>query len=89
MMGNKIELGDKVKCKYTGYIGYALAKTEFINGCIQFTILPKWDKKGPNVEGMEIDENSLIVIKKAKKDDDEEDDESGGPSRLAVKQRGY
>ena len=86
-MKEKIRLGDKVKDKYTGFVGYALAKTEFINGCIQFVVLPKWDKKSPNVDGMDIDENSLEVIKKAKKEDD--DDENGGPSRLASKQRGY
>jgi len=41
---SEIELGDKVRCIHTGFIGIAVARTEFINGCIQFNVLPKGDK---------------------------------------------
>ena len=61
----KICLGDKVKCKYTGYEGIAVAKTEFINGCIQFSVAQKYDKKNPGgelIQEIGIDEQSLEII---------------------------
>jgi len=84
----KIELGDKVKCKYTGFVGVAVARSEFINGCIQISVAPKWDGKSSTIEDMGIDESSLIIIKKKKKDEDDEDS-NGGPTRLGIKMRGY
>lgn len=83
----EIELGDKVKCKYTGFVGIAVARSEFINGCIQISIAPKWDGKSNTIDEMSLDEGSLIVIKKAKKEKDK--DSNGGPMRLGIKQRGY
>lgn len=86
----EIQLGDKVKCIYTGFTGIAVAKTEFINGCVQFSIAPKWDGKAPLIDEMGIDSQSLKVIKKRKEEDEDEDyEESGGPMRRAIKQRGY
>lgn len=69
-MKNEIRLGDKVKCKYTGFEGIAVAKTEFINRCVQFTVLAKYDKKtNTGYEGvpcieMPIDSQSLVLIDK-------------------------
>ena len=40
----KIELGDKVKCEHSGFTGVAVAETRFINGCVQYSVLPKVDK---------------------------------------------
>lgn len=84
-------LGDKVKCIHTGFIGVAVARTEFINGCIQINVVPKWDGKAPALEEMGIDEGSLKVILKGKKHKelDKEEKELGGRSRIGVKQRGY
>ncbi len=83
----EIELGDKVKCKYTGFKGIAVSKTEFINGCIQYDIMPKVKKNNEIVEGVSIDSQSLEVVSKAKKEIEEE--ETGGPMRSITKQRGY
>ena len=88
----KIELGDQVKCKYTGFKGVIVAKTEFINGCVQFSVVPKWDGKSPIMEEMSIDEGSLEIIKKRKKEveeDYEDEEENGGSMRRILKQRGY
>lgn len=66
-MTDKIRLGDKVKCKYTGFTGIVTAKTIFINGCVQFSITPRWDKKLATeilLTEMSIDENSLIIVDK-------------------------
>ncbi len=76
----KIHLGDKVKCKYTGYQGIVVAKTKFINGCIQFSVAQKYDKKNPEgTEEMPIDEASLIILdtklrKKTKQEIKEEEE---------------
>ena len=33
---SKIKLGDKVRCKITGFIGIAVVRSEFLNVCIQW-----------------------------------------------------
>lgn len=37
-MKGEIELGDKVKDKVTGFEGIAVAKIEYLNGCVQFGV---------------------------------------------------
>jgi len=78
-----IELGDKVKCIYSGFEGVAIARTEFINGCVQFSVLPK-SKDGKIPEEIGIDEDSLKVVgttkKQVKKD-------TGGPMKQVSKCR--
>jgi len=84
---NKIKLGDKVKCKITGFTGVAVAKTEFINGCVQYNVAPKWDKKSnPQDQEIGIDEKSLEIIPKVKKKIIKE--RTGGAMRK-ITQRGY
>ena len=83
----EIELGDTVQCIYTGFKGVAVARTEFINGCIQFSIAPKWDGKAPIFEEMSLDSKSLKIIKK--KPQSKEEKSTGGPTQRAAKFRGY
>jgi len=65
---NKIQLGDKVKDKVSGFVGVAVAKTEFINGCIQYNVMPKAGKDGKMPEEVGIDEQSLeVIVQKRKK----------------------
>ena len=65
-MKEQIQLGDKVKDKYTGFTGIVMAKTEFINGCKQYSVCEKYDKKKASAEiptmEMSIDEESLEII---------------------------
>ncbi len=69
----KIKFGDKVRDKVSGFVGIVVAKTEFINGCIQWNVMPKAGKDGKMPEEIGIDEGSLEVIitkiKKIKKKD--------------------
>ncbi len=44
MQENKIKLGDKVKDLVTGFTGVVVSRIEYINGCVQFGIVPKADK---------------------------------------------
>ena len=92
---NEIKLGDTVQCKYTGLKGVAMCKTEFINGCVQYSVSPKWNPKSLNpIESseMQVDSQSLKLIKKGARwndDDDDDDDSTGGPMRVAPRMRGY
>ena len=63
----EIKLGDKVRCKITGFIGTAVARTEFINGCTQYNIVGKVAKDGKYPEEMNIDIESLEVLPVKKK----------------------
>jgi len=86
-MGTEIKLGNQVRCKITGFKGTAVAKTEFLNGCIQYTLVGKVGKDNKVPEEMMMDIESLEKIpikrKKIKKSN------TGGPTRLGIKQRGY
>lgn len=93
-MKDEIQLGDQVKCKYTGFKGIAVCKMEFINKCVQFGVAPKANKDNKVPEEIFIDSQSLIIVKKAKREEPEdefiEDDEpTGGPSRPGIKMRGF
>ena len=82
-----IKLGDKVRDKITGFMGIAVAKTEFLNGCIQFNVLPKGDKINKMPDEMSIDEQSLEIVKVKKKKKVKK--ENGGPHRKGYSYRGF
>lgn len=84
---NKIKLGDKVRCKWTGFTGTAVARTEYINGCTQWNVLPKVEKSNKMADEIAIDEQSLEVIKKKKINQEKKD--VGGPMKHACQQRGF
>ncbi len=71
-MSEEIELGDVVEDIYTGFKGTVMAKTEFINGCLQFSVVPM-------TMDVSIDSKSLKVIKKKKKPKEDDWESSGGP----------
>ena len=81
-----IELGDKVKCKYSGYTGIVTAISNYINGCTQMIVAGKWDGKSEEPPTASIDEESLIIIKKGK---EEEAEKSGGKNKKGIKCRGF
>ena len=86
---SKIKLGDKVKDKITGFIGVAVARTEFLNGCVQYEVQPKrLDKDHKIVESVSIDEQSLEVMS-VKKKKVVKKETNGGPMRKGIGIRGY
>lgn len=85
----EIKLGDKVKDKITGFTGIAVAKTEFLNGCIQWNVLPKGDKNNKMPEDMSIDQQTLEIIKPKKKKKEIKKRNNGGPTRKGFIQRGF
>ena len=57
-----IELGDEVIDKITGFKGIVVAKTEYINGCIQYEVQPKIDKDGKIPESNNIDKETIELV---------------------------
>lgn len=45
----EIKLGIKARDKITGFEGIVTAKVEYINGCVQFCLTPKVEKKRSEV----------------------------------------
>lgn len=85
----KIQLGDTVQCKITGFKGVAVARTEFINGCIQYQLAPKVGKDNKLTEfEPSIDEKSLKVVKK-KANKKKHSRNTGGATKPSQKMRGY
>jgi len=86
-MNKEIKLGDKVRDKITGFIGIAVARTKFLNGCIQYNVIPKCVTKDKLPEEMGIDIDNLEVITKKKKPTKKKS--TGGANRIGFKQRGF
>ena len=74
----EIELGNKVRDKVTGFEGIAIAKIEYINGCIQFCVKPKVKEDGKMPDGEYIDVDDLEIVYKGIII---EADSTGGPQR--------
>jgi len=89
-MEREIELGDKVRCKITGFEGIAVEKSEFINGCVQYAVLPKCKGKEKDKipDAVAIDEGSLEIIEDPKKKKVKKS-ETGGPMRKVNPRRNY
>ena len=83
----EIKLGDKVRCLNTGFTGTATSKMEFMNGCIQYEVVPRVGKDNKIPEGVFIDETSLEIIKPKKKPRIKNN--NGGPNHASIKMRGY
>lgn len=67
-MKKKINLGDKVRDKITKLEGIAVAKIEFLNGCLQYAIQPEGlNKDGEVKEQSFVDSQQIEIIKPEKK----------------------
>lgn len=97
MKRNNIKLGDEVKDLIKNYKGIVVARTKFLNGCIQYSVASKI-KEDKNIfdEEPSIDEHSLKVIKRGvvpsceyPENEDENESVTGGPIRKSKNIRGY
>lgn len=61
-----INLGDKVKHRYSGFEGIATARTHYISGCDRISISPKVKKDGTLGDTCSFDEPEVDVVKKGK-----------------------
>ena len=60
-MAKKIELGSKVKDIVSGFVGIAIVRLEYLNGCVRYTVQAKQNKED-DVLTMDIDIEQLEVI---------------------------
>ena len=60
----ELKLGTKLKDKVSGWEGIAIAKIEFLNGCIQFSLKPKLDKDGKMLDAQTFDSEQLEIVDK-------------------------
>lgn len=60
----RVGLGDRVKDRISGIKGIAIARTEWLYGCVRITIQPeKLDKDGKQHDNISVDEPQVQVIK--------------------------
>lgn len=63
----KFNLRDQVKDELTGFAGIITARTEYLNGCLQYCVKPqKLKKDGTMPEAEWFDEQQLDLTKKIK-----------------------
>lgn len=83
----KLELGDEVKDRVSGFRGIATCRHSYLNGCDRINVQPKaTDKNSSLPDEMSFDEPQLIVVKKGVVKQGKKD--TGGPARhLDTKRR--
>lgn len=64
LIKTKIKLGQKVRDKLTGLEGIAVARTEYLYGCVGISIQPFEVKDGKPAEWVRVDEPQLEVVNK-------------------------
>ena len=82
---DKINLGDKVKDKVTGYTGIAVSSTDYLQGCTRIAVQAQELKDGKPVAELWVDEPQLTIIKRAVVKEevvDEGEEKTGGPAYL-------
>lgn len=75
-----VNLGDKVK-HYSGFIGVAEERIDYLNGCVYFHVMPKVKKENELPKTEFIASQYLEVVKK--KEVKSKPESTGGPSSLA------
>lgn len=80
-----VECGDRVKEMVSGFVGIAIARHEYLNGCTRLTIQPPVNKDGKLPKDETFDEPQLKVTKRAAVKIGPRD--TGGPERYMPKPR--
>lgn len=76
----RIEFGDEVKDKITGFKGVVVAIHTFMYGCTRISIQPPM-QKGKLEDAKSFDEPQLIIVKKTKVRSKASDRTPGGPAK--------
>lgn len=58
----KYNLGDRLKCRITGFDGIVNARIEYFNGCLQYGVKGPVDKDGKIPDAHFIDEAQLELV---------------------------
>jgi len=59
----KISLGDIARDSITGFEGVVIARTEWLFGCVRFTLQPQALHEGKPVETQTFDEEQLVWVR--------------------------
>jgi len=59
MARSEIKLGSEYQDIISGFVGIAVAKTEWLNGCVRVTLSPKLDKDGKFQDNICLDVEQL------------------------------
>jgi hypothetical protein len=57
-----MNLGDKLRDRVTGFEGIAVARTEWLNGCVRFAIQPHQLHEGKVIDATYFDAEQLEVV---------------------------
>lgn len=79
-----ISLGNKVKDSVTGLMGIAVARSEWLWGCVRIAIQPQELKDGKPIDEIWLDEDRLEIIEEKKRKSKIEE-RTGGPRREGSK----
>jgi hypothetical protein len=82
---NELRLGVKVRDIVSGFTGTTISRVEYLNGCIQYGVLPEAgaDGKMPSAEYLDWQRLELVPDPKAKP---VKTSRTGGPQRDAPRQ---
>ena len=62
MTKEMFKLGQRLRCRISGFEGIATTRIEYLNGCVQYCLQPSVDKEGKAVEGEYFDQGQLILV---------------------------
>lgn len=80
-MAGRIQLGDLVRDRITGFEGVVIARTQWLNMCDRYTVQPrKLDDKGGVSEPHSFDDADLEVVEEAVIERTFYTPENGGPA---------
>ncbi len=60
-----LRLGQKVRDSITGYTGIAIGRTEWLYGCVRFTVQADALHDGKPIDSMCFDEEQLVLVEDA------------------------
>ena len=76
----KINVGDRVKDRISGLQGIAIARTEWLWGCVRITLQPEGATKDHRCkESVSVDEPQCVVVKRKVLANEDMAIEPGGP----------
>lgn len=78
-----VELGDKVKCKLTGFTGIVNGVSQWLTGCDKVSIQAPMKKDGSFGDSYWVDRGAVQILKKRaiKKSDVATGKDKGGPAQ--------
>lgn len=84
-MKTKIELGNEVKDRITGFQGIATGKAEYLTGCNQYVVQPICEKNTSYPDAQWFDEGRLEFVSEGIKSEEVSAEENGSDYIAPIK----